>query len=198
MKIIQESKQNIEGIITALKTGEVVVLPTDTVYGLVCDASNDQAVEKIFKIKKRDRQKSLPVFVKDIKQAKELAVINDKQEKILQENWPGAVTVVLKALPEQTGKKRLSELLYKQDTVALRMPNHELLKIILDKFGKPLAQTSVNLSDHPSLIRPREIIEQFAGQDDQPDLIIDAGDLLKNKPSTIIDLTKNKINILRK
>jgi L-threonylcarbamoyladenylate synthase len=192
MRLIQENKKNVDEIITALKNGAVLILPTDTVYGLVCDASNEKAVERIFEIKKRDRQKSLPVFVKDIKQAKELAIINSKQEEFLKEIWPGAVTAVLKA------KNGLSKLVYKQGTIALRIPNYELLSVVLKEFGKPLAQTSVNISGEPSLIRPKEIVKQFDGQDNQPDLIVDAGDLSKNKSSIIIDLTKNKINILRR
>jgi L-threonylcarbamoyladenylate synthase len=192
MRLIQENKKNVDEIITALKNGAVLILPTDTVYGLVCDASNEKAVEKIFEIKKRDKQKSLPVFVKDIEQAKEQAIINSKQEEFLKEIWPGAVTAVLKA------KSGLSKLVYKQGTIALRIPNYELLSVILKEFGKPLAQTSVNISGKPSLIKPKEIIEQFQGRDNRPDLIVDAGDLSKNKSSIIIDLTKNKINILRK
>jgi L-threonylcarbamoyladenylate synthase len=190
MKILKENEKNMGEIVAALKNGAVLVLPTDTVYGLVCDATNEKAVEKIFEIKKRDRSKSLPVFIKDIEMAKKYAVVNDKQEKFLNENWPGPVTIILK------GKKGLSPLVYKNDTIALRQPNHKLIEEVIRFFKKPLAQTSVNISGEPFLRKIKEIIDIFSNTTAKPDLIVDAGDLIKSKPSTIIDLV-NDIKIIR-
>ena len=191
MKIIQGNSENIKEIVIALKSGAVLVLPTDTVYGFVCDATNKRAVEKIFKIKKRDKSKSLPVFVRDVKMAKKYAVIKDREEKFLNENWPGAVTVVLK------GKKGLAPLVYKDKTIAVRQPNNGLITGIFEKFRRPLAQTSVNISDQPAMDDAKEIVKVFDCEEYKPDLIIDEGNLPKNKPSIIIDLTSEKINILR-
>jgi len=196
MRIIQEDKENIKEIVTALKNGAVLVCPTDTVYGFVCDATNKKAVEKIFKIKKRDKSKSLPVFVGDVKMAKKYAVIKEREEKFLNENWPGAVTVVLKR--PKGSPKGLSPLVYKDKTIALRQPNHNLITEIFKKFRRPLAQTSVNISDQPILGDIKEIIKIFDCEAYQPDLVVAAGNLPKNKPSIIIDLTGDKINILRK
>ena len=188
MKTIKASRENIEGIITALKNGAVLVLPTDTVYGLVCDAANESAVGKIFEIKKRDKTKPLAVFVKDIDQAKEFAEISAEQEKFLQKNWPGAVTVILKA------KGGLSKLVYKNNTIGMRLPNYELLNLILDDFGEPLAQTSANISGEGDPVEISKIKSQFENQDI---LIVEAGDLPKRKASAIIDLSKEEIKILR-
>ena len=192
MKIIKENDKNINDIAAALKNGAVLVLPTDTVYGLVCDATNEMAVERIFSIKRRDKSKTLPVFVENLKMTKKYAVVNEKQEVFLKKNWPGAVTVVL------SGKKGLSELVYKDDTIALRQPNYKLIIDIIKAVKKPLAQTSANISDSPAPAKIEEVIGQFIGQDVQPDLVVDAGDLPNNKPSTIIDLTSNIIKVLRK
>ncbi|MCX6720787.1 MAG: L-threonylcarbamoyladenylate synthase [Candidatus Staskawiczbacteria bacterium] len=192
MKIIQKGEKNVKEIITALKNGAVLVCPTDTVYGFICDATNKRAVGKIFKIKKRDKSKSLPVFVRDIKMAKKYAVVKSREEKFLNENWPGAVTVVL------NGKKGLSLLVYKNKTIALRQPNHNLIAEIFKKFKRPLAQTSVNISDQPFMDDIKEIVKVFDCEEHKPDLVIDAGHLPKNKPSVIIDLTDEKINIIRK
>jgi len=192
MKIIEEIKENINEIIAALKNGAVLVCPTDTVYGFVCDATNKKSVEKIFKIKKRDKSKSLPVFVRDIKMAKKYAIIKDREEKFLNENWPGAVTAVLK------GKKGLAPLVYKDKTIALRQPNYDFITEIFKKFKRPLAQTSVNISDQLYMTDVKEIVKVFDCEEYKPDLVIDAGHLPKNKPSVIIDLTSEKNNILRK
>jgi L-threonylcarbamoyladenylate synthase len=192
MKIIQGNNKNIKEIIAALKNGAVLILPTDTVYGLVCDAKNEKAVEKIFKIKKRNITKSLPVFVQDIKMAKKYAVISKIQEKNIKEKWPGAFTFVLK------GKKGLSPLVYKNNTIALRQPDYKMITGITRAFKKPLAQTSANISNYPATTKIKEVIKYFRDKKTQPDIIIDADNLKKNKPSVIIDLTKNKIKILRK
>lgn len=189
MEIIQENKKNIGKIITALKNGAVLVLPTDTVYGLVCDAANNKAVKKIFAIKKRDKSKPLPVFVKDITTAKKYAIVSGEQEDFLNKSWPGATTAVLK------GRKGLSPLVYKNSTIALRQPDYKLIMEVMEALDKPLAQTSANISGEGVLNKISEITSQFKNEDV---IIINAGDLPKRKPSTIIDITDNKIKILRK
>ncbi len=190
METIKENKVNINKIITALENGAVLVLPTDTVYGLVCDATNNEAVEKIFQIKQRDKSNPLAVFIKDIKTAKEYADISEKQENKLEESWPGAVTFILKA------KGRiLSPLVYKRGAVGVRVPKYNLIGKIFEKFDKPLAQTSANISGQPASTKAKEILEQLGNKDI---FFIDYGDLPERDPSTIIDLTQNKDNIIRK
>lgn len=192
MKIIHESKENIKEAVTALKNGAVLVLPTDTVYGLVCDATNENAVGKIYKIKQRPESKPLPIFVKDMEMAKKLADINEDQEKTLKEKWPGEYTFVLKRIASQMKVYGVDN-----NTIALRLPKYEFLNELLRAVDTPLSQTSVNISGQKPLSNIKEIIEIFKGEDNQPDLIIDSGDLPKNKPSIIIDLTNNKTKILR-
>ena len=188
MKTIKASKENFKETTAALKNGAVLVLPTDTVYGLVCDAANEKAVEKIFEIKKRDKQKPLAVFVKDLEMAKKYAVITKDQKELLNKSWPGAVTFVLEA------KSGLASLVYKNKTIAMRIPDFGLIRKIFKEFENPLAQTSANISARPATIKIKKVLEQFRSEDV---LIVDADDLPKNKPSVIIDLTKNKINIIR-
>jgi L-threonylcarbamoyladenylate synthase len=175
-------------VLKFLNNGGIVVFPTDTVYGFLADAENKKAVEKIFKIKKRAKSKPLAVFVKDIKMAKELAEISKDQENILKKYWPGKYTFVLKA-------KIKNSLITKNNTIAIRIPNYKPLNNLLKKINKPLAQTSVNISGEPELIKINDIIERFNKQDI---LLIDGGNLKKSKPSKIIDLTENKIKFLRK
>ena len=86
-----------------------------------CDAENKKAVKKIFKIKKRDKSKSLPVFIKDIEMAKDYAIISGEQEKFISENWPGPVTIILKS------KTGLSPLVSKDGTIALRHSGNKLI-----------------------------------------------------------------------
>ena len=191
MKIIPESEAGIDEIVTALKKGAVLILPTDTVYGLVCDATNKKAVKKIYKIKERPESNPLPIFVKDITAAKKIALVDVEQEKLLHEKWPGAYTFVL---PRQAKIKIYG---VKNDTIALRVPQYKFLNVLLDIIDRPLAQTSANVSGQPVGESVKEILHQFLGKKNQPDILIDAGDLHEGQPSTIIDLTDDKIKILR-
>jgi L-threonylcarbamoyladenylate synthase len=192
MEIIKiNSKKAIKLALEAIKTGGIVVCPTDTVYGFLADAANKKAVEKIYKIKNRPESKFLPIFVKDIKMTKKLAFINEEQEKILNKKWPGKYTFILNR------KKGVELYGIDEDTIALRLPKYKFLNDLLKKINKPLVQTSVNISGQPPLTKIKEIIEIFKNKENRPDLIINAGNLPKSKPSTIIDLTKNKIKTLR-
>ena len=197
MKIFKLSSKNYQKIIKeaveSIKKGKVIVCPTDTVYGLIADATNQKAVEKIFKVKKRPKIKPIPLFIKDLKMAKMLAKIDKKQEKFLKLVWPGKVTAVLE-------RKKIKIKLYSLDqkTIALRIPKYKLINELLKKLNCLLTGTSANISKKPPSTKIKEILKQFKGQKFQPDLIINVGNLKSSKPSTVIDLTSSKAKILRK
>jgi len=188
--------QTAKEITKLIKQGKVIVCPTDTVYGLIADATNKKAVEKIFKIKKRSFKKPIPIFVKNINQAKRLAKINKNQEKFLKVAWPGKVTVVL---------ERKKTRIYGVDkkTIALRIPEYRLINEILRETNLPLTGTSANVSDKLASTKIKEVLKQFKNQPPtkfsggQPDLIVDAGDLKPSKPSTVINLITQEPIILR-
>lgn len=184
----------ISQIVKELKNGKVVVCPTDTIYGLIADATNEKAIEKVFKIKKRPKNKPLPIFVKDLKMAKKLAEINKEQEKFLKKVWPGKVTAVLKRKSRRANRR-----IYGVDkrTIALRVPNYELILGLIRKINKPLTGTSANVSDKAIFNNIKDTLRQFKSRKPQPDLVIDAGNLRKGRPSVIIDLTKRPPKILR-
>ncbi len=186
MEKIKASKSNVNKIVTALKNGAVLISPTDTIYGFICDAGNKKAVEKIFEIKRRDKAKPLGIFVKDTKTAEKFAFVNKEQEDLLENS---KVTVILKSK-----KKALSKLVYKGQTIGIRIPDYKLLNVILNKFGRPVAQTSANLSEQLPITKISEIIEYFKKEDI---IIIDGGDLPKREPSKVIDSTNKEINIIR-
>jgi len=191
MKIIKENKKNIPQIISALKKGAVLVCPTDTVYGLICDAENKTALEKIFLIKKRDKSKPLLIFVDSLLSASKIALLSERQKKFLENIWPGQITIIVKT------KKFFSNLICQNKTIGLRVPKYSFLNLILKRFKKPLAQTSANISGQGATTKIKEVIEQFKDKEIQPDFIINAGDLPTREPSIIIDITDNKIRFLR-
>jgi len=177
-----------------LERGQVVICPTDTVYGILADATNNKAVEKVFSIKERSKKKPIPIFVKDIEMAKRLAIIDEHQERFLKEVWPGKITVILKR-KQRCGLAK--ELFGKKNTIALRVPDYKLIRELLCKFKKPLTGTSANLSGKGSIAKINEVFEQFDHEKDKPDLVLDAGNLPSSSSSIIIDLTKKKPEILR-
>ena len=218
MKIVKISSENLREVIKkaikAIKKGNVLICPTDTVYGLVCDATDKKAVGKLFRIKKRQKTKPIPIFVKNIKMAKRLAFIDKKQEEFLKKVWPGKVTVVLKR------KKGIKIYGVDKNTIALRIPDYKLITDLFKtqhqskarcwtspvpkrsfwygEFNKPLAGTSANISGKPASIKIKEILKQFENQKIQADLVVDAGNLRESQSSTVIDLTNKKAEILRK
>src|SRR4030042_582203 len=176
----------------AIKAGKVAIFPTDTVYGLTADATDKKAVERIFKIKKRDKGKPVPIFVRDIRAAKKISEINKKQERFLKGAWPGKVTAVLrlrkKCMIYGSGRR----------TVALRVPNYKFVDYLLLAAKVPLVGTSANISGKPESTKIRNVISQFENQKLKPDSIIDAGNLKRSLFSTVIDLTSPRMKILRK
>lgn len=174
-----------------LKAGGTIIAPTDTVYGLLGNATDKGAIEKVYKIKDRPMDKPLPLFVKDISMAEEFARVSKEQKEFLEHNWPGKITVVLKRNPRENlfGVDK--------DTVALRIPKYQFINDLLAKTGVPLSGTSANISHQPASTKIEEILEQFANSETLPDLVINAGDLEMSQPSTIIDLTSPEQRILR-
>ncbi len=183
---------SIEESIKAIKGGGVIVFPTDTIYGLVCDATNQKAIQKLFQIKKRDFKKPIPVFVKDIEMAKQIAMVNEKQESFLKKVWPGKVTVILRAKIDFP-----QGVLGKDKTIGLRVPDYASINALFNKINKPLSGTSANLAGEHSCLDINDVVAQFANEKLQPDLIVDAGILSSSQSSTVVDLTGKELKVLR-
>jgi L-threonylcarbamoyladenylate synthase len=177
-----------------IRQGKVMVCPTDTVYGLVADATNRRAVERLFKTKKRNFKKPIPIFIKDIRAAKRLAYIDKKQEKFLRKSWPGKITIVLNR------KKGYKVYGIDKKTIAFRVPKYKLINTLLEKINRPLTGTSANISGKPASTKIKEVLKHFpvACGGGLPDVVIDAGNLPKSWPSKVFDLTGEKPKILRK
>lgn len=178
--------------VASLKLGGAVIYPTDTLYGLGANALEAGPVQRIFKIKKRPKSRPLPIAVRNINWAKELAFIYKKEEKILEAVWPGAVTAVL---PKRSIAPDI--LTAGQNSIAMRIPDSLFIDELLGKFGYPITSTSANISGELPSFKISEIIERFENSEDKPDLVLDAGDLKQSEPSTILDLTSDKPKILR-
>lgn len=193
--ISSRSKDATAKAVEYLSRGQIVVCPTDTVYGLLADATSEKAVKRIFEVKKRDEKKPLPVFVKNIEMAKKYAQIDSDMEGFLREIWPGKITV---ALPVNANSDLAKSAYAENKTVALRIPNSKIVLEILNKLGKPLVGTSANVAGMPSTVKIDIIFKQFEDREIRPDLVLNGGNLPENNPSTIIDFSSDKPKIIRK
>jgi len=182
-------KKVIGETVEVIKIGGVAIVPTDTVYGLIADAMNKETVKKVFQIKKRTFKKPIPIFVKDLKMARSLAIINKSQEKFLKKVWPGKATVILKAKNQKFPKGVVSV----DKKIGLRISNYKIINQLLLILKCPLTGTSANISGKPESTKIKEILNQFTNQKQKPDLILDAGNLKLSLPSTVIDLETFKI-----
>jgi L-threonylcarbamoyladenylate synthase len=165
----------------ALGRHQLVVLPTDTVYGLACDAFNHEGVKKLLEAKGRDRQSPRPVLIGSAQLLDGLAQdIPQLAYKLAETFWPGALTIILKAQPSLTW-----DLGETKGTVALRMPDHKIALALLQETG-PLAVSSANLTGEPAATTCAQAAEYLG---DKVRVYLDGGPSPKGEASTIVDLT---------
>ena len=152
--------------IEAIKAGEPVVLPTDTVYGLAVRAGDPDALDRVFALKRRPAERSIAVLVGDVDQAAELAMINKHERRIADRCWPGALTLVLNRLETVDSSIGRSD-----GTVGVRCPDNAFVRMLALAVG-PLATTSANISGEPT---PVVAHDAAAGLDGTVAVTIDGG-----------------------
>ena len=174
-----------------LSQGGVVAFPTETVYALAVDASNDEAVKKVYALKGREICKPLSLLVPDMYQASQIVDINEKAEKLSLIFFPGPLTIVL-------NKKNICNLSSyvnaQSDKIGIRIPSHLLSLKILKNYGRPLVGTSANISgNNIDSTDPELVIKNFK----DIDLILDFGKTEYQNFSTVVDVSGEKTIILR-
>ncbi|MBL8030146.1 MAG: threonylcarbamoyl-AMP synthase [Candidatus Doudnabacteria bacterium] len=197
-----QHKEIIHACVLALKSGKVVAYPTDTSYGLAVDASNFKAVKKLYNVKERGFKKAVHVVVPSKAYGKRLVGWNKEAEKLSVKFWPGPLTLVLRSKNKEFRNEILNILTAKSGFLGLRMPNNRIALGLAKALGRPITATSANpsalLSGGYDSYSAEDVYKQFRVKKFQPDIIINAGKLLKRKPSTLVKLEKNNFEILRK
>lgn len=192
MKIIT-NLNDFKSIISVLKRGGLVIAPSDTVYGLLVDATNESSVLKLIEFKNRPPGKPISVFISGFSQLEKHVSIDLNQHKLLQSLLPGPFTIIL-ASKHQVSKQLESE----KGTLGIRFPSYPFLQTLSKIYGKPITATSANISGRSSHYSIESLLNVLPKQKASLiDLIVDGGKLPRNKPSTIIDLTQNSLKILR-
>jgi L-threonylcarbamoyladenylate synthase len=179
-------KEKIKQAINILKADGTVVYPTDTIYGLGVSLFSDEAIEKVYKLKKRSKDKPLSVCVSEIADIHKIAYL-DKGEEIIKKILPGPYTIILKK------RGHVSSLLTAgRDKIGVRIPNNKISRELCREF--PITATSANISGGTVPEYAENIAEKLG---DSVDLIIDGGKA-KSTPSTVIDWTTSPPKILRR
>jgi L-threonylcarbamoyladenylate synthase len=180
----------IEKAAALLKIGKLVGFPTDTVYGIGADVSNEEAVRQIFAVKRREPDKPLQVL---IAHRDDLQTIARGQSEVLDrlasEFWPGPLTLVMLAKSDFPRQVRCG-----RDTVGVRMPANTIALKLIEAFGAPIAATSANIAGFPDPVSAEEVMEYLGGK---VDLILDGGTTPGNVPSTVLDISVRPPAILR-
>lgn len=186
----EEREAAIEAASLAIQRGQLVVLPTDTVYGIAADAFDPEAVAELLAAKGRGREMPPPVLVSAATTVDALAMnVPDYARTLIEEFWPGPLTLVL---PQQRSLQW--DLGDTRGTVAVRMPDHELAREILERTG-PLAVSSANTTGAPAAVDADGAEEMLA---DLVEVIIDGGPSSGGEASTIIDATGEHGRVLRR
>ena len=175
-------------IVEVIKNGGVVIMPTDTIYGIIADATNEKAIQKVYEMKKRNENKPMLMLVNGIKMLNQyVSSINDIENKLIDELWPGALTIIF-------NKKNVSDLLTGGlDTVGIRYPDNELLINIMNELNVPLLSTSVNVSGAAYATCIGNINESILNN---VDYVYDVGEC-KGEASTIVVVKDSELRVLR-
>lgn len=186
-------KEVIEEAVRVLNNGGLIVYPTETCYGLGVDATNDQAVDKLWNFKGERGDKPVLIAVSSVKMAEENAELTELANNITQKYWPGPVSIVALSKNKVSDKVQGGK-----ETVGLRMPNQTLVLSMIKKLDKPITSTSANISGGSNPYS----LEQFLASTPVErvalvDLFIDGGVIPERLPSTLVDTTGKEVAVLR-
>lgn len=187
--VMVDAEAAFEAAADAIEAGEVIVLPTDTVYGVAADPFDPEAVQRLLDAKQRGRDMPPPVLVAEVEMVASLLAERDERvESLGRAFWPGALTIIGRAADSL--RMDLGE---RGNTIAVRVPDHEFTRELLRRTG-PLAVTSANLTGRPAALTIDEAVDQLGSA---VSVFLDAGTMSGPTPSTIIDLSGSEPELLR-
>ncbi len=190
VNIDKPDKNVIKHAVNVLINGGIVVYPTDTAYGIGCDATNKSAIKKLYEIKKRDTNKPTHMIVRDINMAGKYCRLNKCGVELIKTFLPGPLTIIFKK------KKAIPDMLTANlNTVGIRIPFCNVTRAISSIFARPYTTPSANISGGATPYTINDALCQLDA--DSLDFVIDAGELKQNTPSTIVSLVDKHYKLLR-
>ena len=185
------SPKQIQDAVAHLKKGGVVLLPTETAYGLAADARNTRAVNLVHRIKGRSKEKTSPLVAADETMAMRYVKLSPQLKSLATKHWPGALTIVA---PVKKGT-RLSSSVVRKGTIAVRVSSSALAHLLSKGLGGPITSTSANKAGEATCYSVRTFLKQIPNADV---LILDLGSIPRRRPSTIVGEEKGELVVHRK
>lgn len=187
MNTVLVDKKDIDNIVISLHNNHVVAFPTETVFGLGVVFNSKEALQSLFELKQRDKNKAVTLMLSDIKDIQQYATVGNLAKKVISAYMPGKITVVLNKKDNvddyfTAGKK----------TIGIRIPDDDFVLELLRKAG-PLLVTSANMSGEESLLKAKDVYQVF---DKKLPLIVN-DDAKGSKASTVVDLSSEEVVVLR-
>ena len=189
--VLDTSESSIEKALELLNSGEVIAIPTETVYGLAASAMNPSAVEKIFYVKGRPSFNPIISHYADLSEIFKDLVYNERAEKLAEVFWPGPLTLILNKTPNSRISDRVCAGL---NTAGVRIPRHNFTLDLLERFAAPVAAPSANPSGRLRPSTASHVLKLFDGR---LDWSVDGGKCECGLESTVLDLSTDKAKILR-
>ena len=192
MTIILQVKRKIKEkdlnkVLEILETGGIIAYPTDTCYGLGVDATNEEAITRLRKLKQRSIKQPISIVVDSMETIKKYAVLTPQIEFLIKQFMPGPLTIV-------ANKTELVPDILNIEGISFRIPDNPITLSILSKFKKPVTSPSANPRGLKPSYNVKQVINYF---DEKLDLIVDVGELPRIKPSTIIDMRSDHPILIR-
>lgn len=185
-------KNTIESVIQAaddIADGKLVVYPTETVYGIAADIFNQRAVKNLYITKSRPFDMPLSVAVADKRMIKDIAIVSRPVEKLIDAFLPGPLTIIAKKNPEVP-----DIVTSMSQEIGIRIPDDKIAAELIKQFGGPITATSANIHSHPNIVNISTAVQSFG---DAVSTYLDCGTRMLGKPSTIVNIIDNKIEIIR-
>ncbi len=183
-------KESIDYIENELNNGGIGIFPTDTVYGIGCNAFNETAIKKIYKLKSRDYTKPISVLISNFDMLNSLVdKITIEEKKLINAFWPGALTIIFQK--KDTVPNILTSNL---NTLGIRMPNNSISLDLINKVNVPIATTSANISGKSAGVKLLDFYDYF---NNKVNFIIDGGNSTIGKASTVVQVINGLPHILR-
>ncbi len=184
-------EEKIQKAVAVLRNGGIVLLPTDTVFGICCRIDNQKSLKRLFAIKKRDEKQAVPVLVSSTGMVKEYTLpFTKKVEQLMERYWPGGLTIVMSCKKE----KVLPLVRGDGDTVGFRIPNMQSIVEIIEKLGVPIVGTSANFHGKQSVTKWKDLDKDLI---QLVDYVLEE-DSLGGVASTVVDCSQTPWKILRK
>ncbi|MFH1631887.1 MAG: L-threonylcarbamoyladenylate synthase [bacterium] len=191
--MLQITSEQIEQALKVLRRGGVVVFPTETSYGLGCDATNESAVSRIFEIKGREGGKGLPVLIPSVDSASDFVDLSEAARDLASRFWPGALNIIAPVAEGSSIVERCGQ----DGTQSVRVSSHPFATTLTHQLGKPLVATSANVSGSGDVYSVRDVKANFRDRPQKPDLFIDGGDLPASPPSTTVKIVGDEVEVIR-